>query len=135
MYSRKVFFAAILIVILTSLTAFLTLYNNFDPNFIIYVSILSTLILTIYMCHILTRKPRITPYHYAFIGISVFFSLTFLDYGLNGAPTYLGGLSLYTLKVLNTIFLFFAVVLGVIVNGIELEYNEKEMESKELSKK
>jgi len=127
-FQNKVLYVSILLVCLTSLLGFVTMFNDTDPNVLMAVASITAGVVTLYLVSVLSCKTTKTVYHYLFAIIGLFIAGTLMDYAHNGEPTHVGKFSLYTLKVLNSLGLFFFVVIAFIVFGMRHQ-TEKECQS------
>jgi hypothetical protein len=113
----KVFYFACLFVVVASLLGFVTMYNDMEPIFLLVTAVLATFSIFLYLIILLTSKNKKSAYQYTFALLGLVFSIVMIDYANNGTPTHIGGMSLYTLKVTNVLFLFFFAILAFIVFG------------------
>ena len=127
--SAKIFYAASLFVIVASLLGFITMYNDMDPVYLLVTAVLATFSISLYLIILLTSKNKKSAYQYTFALLGLIFSVIMIDYANNGTPTHIGDLSLYTLKVINALFLFFFAILAFIVFGqLSLEKSQTQRE-------
>lgn len=122
--NHKLFYFTALFVILTSLLGFLTMYNDVNPNYLLIIASFATIFSGLYLISLLTSRNKKSGYQYAFALIGIVFGVMMMDYGNNGVPTHIGDLSLYTLKVLNSLILFFFCIIAFIVFG-QLDEEQK----------
>jgi hypothetical protein len=115
--NHKLFYFTAFVVVLTSLLGFLTMYNDVNPNYLLVVASVATIVSGLYLISLLTSRNKKSGYQYAFALIGIVFGIMMMDYGNNGVPTHIGDLSLYTLKVLNSLILFFFCIIAFIVFG------------------